>query len=98
MHYPRSNLRYALPLLKHLPHHFLIGREGLLDIAIPLQFAGKHMADCDSDYCRYFWAGWVMLGWGSGVLIHGLRVFEKIPFLSGNWERNQVEKYLGRKL
>lgn len=47
---------------------------------------------------RYFWAGWVMLGWGSGVLVHGLRVFEKIPFLNGNWERNQVEKYLGRKL
>lgn len=39
-----------------------------------------------------------MLGWGSGVLVHGLRVFEKIPFLNGNWERNQVEKYLGRKL
>jgi transcriptional regulator with XRE-family HTH domain len=47
---------------------------------------------------HYFWAGWVMFGWGSGVLVHGLKVFEKIPFLSGNWERNQVEKYLGRRL
>jgi len=47
---------------------------------------------------RYFWAGWVALGWGIGVLFHGLRVFDKIPFLNGEWERRQVEKYLGRKI
>ena len=46
----------------------------------------------------YFWAGWVMLGWGSGVLLHGLRVFNRIPFLDAAWERRQVERYLGRKL
>jgi transcriptional regulator with XRE-family HTH domain len=49
-------------------------------------------------YPRYFWVLWVALGWGVGVLFHGLRVFDKIPFLSGEWERRQVEKYLGRKL
>ena len=46
----------------------------------------------------YPWVIWVALGWGSGVLIHGLRVFDKAPFLNGQWERREVEKYLGRKL
>jgi hypothetical protein len=47
---------------------------------------------------HYFWVVWVALGWGVGILLHGLRVFEKIPFLNGEWERRQVEKYLGRKI
>jgi hypothetical protein len=34
----------------------------------------------------------------SGILFHGLRVFDKVPFLNGEWERQQVEKHLGRKL
>ena len=47
---------------------------------------------------HYFWAGWIIFGWGTGVLISGLRVFDKIPLLNGDWEKIQVEKYLGRKL
>lgn len=49
-------------------------------------------------YPRYLWIVWIALGWGSGLLFHGLRVFDKVPFLNGDWERAQVEKYLGRKL
>ena len=49
-------------------------------------------------YPRYFWVGWVALGWGCGLVVHGLRVFDKVPFLNGDWERRQVERYLGRKL
>ncbi|MBS0529014.1 MAG: 2TM domain-containing protein, partial [Proteobacteria bacterium] len=33
-----------------------------------------------------------------GILFHGLRVFDRIPFLNGEWERRQVEKYLGRNI
>jgi len=47
---------------------------------------------------QYPWVMWVALGWGCGVLAHGLQVFDKVPFLNGQWERRQVEKYLGRKL
>jgi transcriptional regulator with XRE-family HTH domain len=47
---------------------------------------------------RYFWVLWVAAGWGFGVLFDGLRVFDKLPFQSAEWERRQVEKYLGRKL
>ena len=47
---------------------------------------------------HYFWVGWVALGWGLGLLLHGLRIFDKIPFLTADWEKRQVERYLGRKL
>jgi transcriptional regulator with XRE-family HTH domain len=46
----------------------------------------------------YFWVLYVAFGWGVGVAFHGLRVFDKVPFLNGEWERRQVEKHLGRKL
>jgi transcriptional regulator with XRE-family HTH domain len=46
----------------------------------------------------YPWILWVAGGWGVGVVAHGLRVFNKVPFLNGAWERQQVEKYLGREL
>ncbi len=46
----------------------------------------------------HLWVGYTALAWGSGVLIHGLLVFQKVPFLNGDWEKRHVEKYLGRKL
>jgi len=49
-------------------------------------------------YHHYLWFLWSASGWGIGLLIHGLRVFDRVPFLNGDWERRQVEKYLGRKL
>ena len=47
---------------------------------------------------HYLWVRWAALGWGLGLALHGLRAFDKIPFLNGDWERRQVERYLGRKL
>jgi hypothetical protein len=32
------------------------------------------------------------------VLLEGLRAFDKSPFLNGQWEKRQVESYLGREL
>jgi len=49
-------------------------------------------------YHHYLWFIWAALGWGIGILAHGMRVFDQVPFLNGDWERRQVEKYLGRKL
>jgi transcriptional regulator with XRE-family HTH domain len=49
-------------------------------------------------YHHYLWFIWAALGWGIGILAHGMRVFDKVPFLNGDWERRHVEKYLGRKL
>jgi transcriptional regulator with XRE-family HTH domain len=44
------------------------------------------------------WVIWVALAWGVGLAFHALSVFDKVPFLSGEWERRQVERFLGRKL
>jgi len=47
---------------------------------------------------EYLWVRWVALGWGVGVLFHGLRVFERFSPFGADWERAQVEKRLGRKI
>lgn len=44
------------------------------------------------------WAFWVMGGWGLGLLLHASRVFRPSGFLGPQWEREQVEKRLGRTL
>lgn len=44
----------------------------------------------------YLWVVWPALGWGIGVAIHGLNVFELVNFLGDNWERKQIKKRLNR--
>jgi len=47
----------------------------------------------------YLWVLGVGIGWGMGVLIHGLNVFEVVNlFFPADWEKRQIEKRLGRKL
>lgn len=47
---------------------------------------------------EYIWAWWVVLGWGIGIVSHGLSVFEVFKFFDADWEKRQVEKRLKRKL
>jgi transcriptional regulator with XRE-family HTH domain len=47
---------------------------------------------------HYWWVAWVAAGWGIGLLAHAAQVFGRLPFLGGEWERREVEKFLGRKL
>ncbi len=47
---------------------------------------------------HYLWFLWPAGGWGLGILAHGLRVYDRIPFLNADWERREVEKHLGRRL
>ncbi|CCE03647.1 helix-turn-helix domain-containing protein [Bradyrhizobium sp. STM 3809] len=47
---------------------------------------------------RYLWVIWVAAAWGLGLALHGLKAFDRLPFLNAEWERTQVEKQLGRKL
>ncbi|MEZ8027491.1 2TM domain-containing protein [Enterovibrio norvegicus] len=47
---------------------------------------------------EYIWAWWPAMGWGIGIVSHGLSAFEVLNFFGADWERKQVEKRLGRKL
>ena len=40
----------------------------------------------------------IFAGLGLGLIVQGLIAFEKVSFLSPNWERKLAEKRLGRKL
>ncbi len=46
----------------------------------------------------YWWAAWALVGWGFGILVHGIAVFETFSFFSPKWEKKQVEKVLKRDL
>ncbi|KXO13792.1 hypothetical protein AKG98_2365 [Moritella sp. JT01] len=47
---------------------------------------------------NYIWAWWPAIGWGIGIVSHGLSAFEILNFFGADWEKKQVEKRLGRKL
>ena len=46
----------------------------------------------------HFWVVWPALGWGVGVIAHGISTFEVFSPFNADWEKRQVEKRLGRKL
>ncbi len=46
----------------------------------------------------YIWAWWPAMGWGIGIINHGLNAFEFFDFFGAKWEKRQIEKRLGRKL
>lgn len=47
---------------------------------------------------HYLWVVWVAIGWGLGLLFHGLRVFERLSPLGAEWEKKQVAKRLGKEI
>ncbi len=46
---------------------------------------------------HYYWVIWPALGWGIGVLFHGLNVFEVFNFFGPDWEKRQIEKRLNKR-
>lgn len=44
------------------------------------------------------WFGWMAMGWGCGIVVHGLAVFSPFKLFGPAWEKQQVEKRLGRPL
>lgn len=46
----------------------------------------------------HIWAWWPAMGWGIGIISHGLSAFEITNLFGANWEKRQIEKRLGRKL
>lgn len=44
------------------------------------------------------WVKWVFLGWGIGVVSHGLNVFEVVNIFGPSWEKRQIAKRLGKEV
>lgn len=40
------------------------------------------------------WFYWPMLGWGIGLLFHGLRVYNYVPFFGRNWEERKIKELI----
>jgi hypothetical protein len=40
------------------------------------------------------WFLWPFMGWGIGLLLHGLKAFNYMPFLGKEWEAKKLKQYL----
>jgi hypothetical protein len=38
-----------------------------------------------------------LLGWGIGVVFHGLKVFNFMPFLGQDWEEQKIKEFMTRE-
>ena len=45
----------------------------------------------------HLWFYWPLFGWGIGVIIHGLRVFNYLPFLGKDWEEQKIKKIMDQE-
>jgi len=43
---------------------------------------------------KHLWFFWPLLGWGIGVVFHGFKVFNYMPFLGKDWEERKLKEYL----
>ena len=43
---------------------------------------------------KYLWFYWPLLWWGVGVIFHGLKVFNYMPFFSRDWEEEKIKEIM----
>lgn len=43
------------------------------------------------------WFYWPMIGWGIGVVIHGMKVFNYMPFLGKDWEEQKIKEFMDKE-
>lgn len=46
---------------------------------------------------EHLWFFWPMLGWGIGVIIHGLKVFNQLPFFDKEWEERKINEFIQKE-
>jgi len=44
------------------------------------------------------WIIWLMFGWTIGIVIHAIKIFKPFDYMTPEWEKEQIEKRLGRDL
>ena len=45
----------------------------------------------------HLWFFWPMLGWGIGVIFHGMKVFNYMPFLGQDWEEKKIKELMDKE-
>jgi len=43
---------------------------------------------------EYLWFFWPLLGWGIGVVFHGMKAFNYTPFLGKDWEQKKLKEFM----
>ncbi len=62
-------------------------------IAVMLLLLGINLATSP----EYLWVVWPALGWGIGLTVHGVGVFEIFSLFGPEWEKKQMQKRLRKK-
>ena len=47
-------------------------------------------------YPQHLWFFYPAIGWGIGVVIHGMSVFNYMPFLGSNWEDKKIQELMDK--
>ena len=47
-------------------------------------------------YPQHLWFLYPGIGWGLGVVIHGMSVFNYMPFLGSNWEEKKIQELMNK--
>jgi len=43
-----------------------------------------------------YWAFWPLLGWGIGLLVHGLVTYRWMPFVGKEWEERKIREFMDK--
>jgi hypothetical protein len=43
---------------------------------------------------QYLWFIWSLLGWGIGVLVHAVMVFNIFSFIGRDWEARKIKEFM----
>ena len=46
---------------------------------------------------EYLWFIWCLLGWGIGVVVHGLKAFGVSPFFNKDWEERKIREIMEKE-
>ncbi|OIQ17264.1 MAG: hypothetical protein BM557_08605 [Flavobacterium sp. MedPE-SWcel] len=47
---------------------------------------------------EYYWFFYSAIGWGCGLTIHGLMAYERLPFLTRDWEERKIKEIMDQEV
>lgn len=45
----------------------------------------------------YYWFIYSVIGWGCGLIIHGLGAFGYLPYMNRDWEERKIKEYMDKE-